>query len=132
MDSENSEVFGDIETLKERIDGINLENENIATKTEKIKEKLERETYLFKGSDFFSSSWISYLGRYEIMAWKYLEIIKTKIKEKNEYCTNEDSTTLNIISLQNLYLPQYELTWTTKLDTPTATIDYDIVLIPIQ
>jgi hypothetical protein len=24
------------------------------------------------------------------------------------------------------------LTWTTKLDTPTATIDYDIVLIPIQ
>lgn len=132
MDSENSEVFGDIETLKERIDGINLENENIVTKTEKIKEKLERETYLFKGSDFFSSSWISYLGRYEIMAWKYLEIIKTKIKEKNEYCTNEDSTTLNIISLQNLYLPQYELTWTTKLDTPTATIDYDIVLIPIQ
>lgn len=132
MDSENSELFADIETLKERIDGIDLENEDIVIKTEKIKEKLERETYLFKGSDFFSSSWISYLGRYEIMAWKYLEIIKTKIKEKNEYCTNEDSTTLNIISLQNLYLPQYELTWTTKLDTPTATIDYDIVLIPIQ
>ena len=131
-DSENSELFAGIENLKKRIDWIDLDNENMVVKTEKIKEKLERETYLFKGSDFFSSSWISYLWRYEIMAWKYIEVIKTKIKEKNEYCTNEDSITFNIVSLPNVYLPQYELGWTTKLDTPTATIDYDIVLIPIQ
>jgi chromosome segregation ATPase len=46
--SENSELFANIENLNKRIDGIDLENKDMTIKTEKIKEKLERETYLFK------------------------------------------------------------------------------------
>ena len=55
-----------------------------------------------------------------------------RIIEKNEYVENEDMEVhaYNLHISDGIFIPEYELIGTTKLDTPTATIDRTFTLLP--
>ena len=62
----------------------------------------------------------------------YLMIMNTKVGEHNEYVTNKDELIMEKIHVEGQhYVPFYKLDWGTELDTPTATIYYDLVFIPM-
>lgn len=62
----------------------------------------------------------------------YLMIMKTEVWEHNEYVTNQDELLMDKIHVEGQhYVPFYKLEWGTELDTPTATIYYDLIFIPI-
>ena len=61
----------------------------------------------------------------------YLMILNTKVWEHNEYVTNKDELITEKIKVSWPYVPFYKLEWGTELDTPTATIYYDLIFIPI-
>ena len=59
-------------------------------------------------------------------------IMNTKVGEHNEYVTNKDELIMEKIHVEwQHYVPFYKLEWGTELDTPTATIYYDLVFIPM-
>jgi hypothetical protein len=59
-------------------------------------------------------------------------IMNTKVGEHNEYVTNKDELIMEKIHVEwQHYVPFYKLEWGTELDTPTATIYYDLVFMPM-
>ena len=62
----------------------------------------------------------------------YLMIARYVVWEHNEYVDNKDDIVFEKIHVEGQhYVPFYKLEWGTELDTPTATIYYDLIFIPI-
>lgn len=62
----------------------------------------------------------------------YLLNAKYTVWEHNEFVTNKDDLVFEKIHVEwQHYVPFYKLEWGTELDTPTATIYYDLIFMPI-
>ena len=62
----------------------------------------------------------------------YLLIAKYVIWEHNEYVNNQNDIVFEKIHVEGQnYVPFYQLYWGTELDTPTATVYYDLVFMPL-
>jgi hypothetical protein len=98
----------------------------------KIWQKITKEPRVFSGQSFVSWNWISALTWLKVPDGNYIVSEVLRIVEKNEYVENEDMEVhaYNLHVSDNLFVPEYDLIGTSKLDTPTATIDWTFTLMP--
>lgn len=114
---------------------IELQNWTILKLQEQMKElekKITKQPRVFHDKCFISWRENAWLWMYELPDWDYLMTLNIKIWEHNEYVENKDGLIVEKIHVEdNYYVPFYKLEWGTELDTPTATIYYDLIFMPI-
>lgn len=97
-----------------------------------LEKKITKQPMVFHDKWFISWRESSGLWMINIPDGDYLMIMNTKVGEHNEYVTNKDELIMEKIHVEGQhYVPFYKLEWGTELDTPTATIYYDLVFIPM-
>ena len=100
-------------------------------KVSEIEKKIKKQPRVFHDKIFISWNEETMFGVYNIPDGDYLQILNIKIWEHNEYCENKDEIIVDKIHSQDWLTPQYRLYGWTELDTPTATVFYDLILIPL-
>ena len=135
IDSQNEEisslykVIADLKTTVETLSGTIL---HLQEQTSLIQKKITKQPMVFHDKWFISWRESSGLWMINIPDGDYLMIMNTKVGEHNEYVTNKDEFIMEKIKVEGQhYVPFYKLEWGTELDTPTATIYYDLVFIPM-
>ena len=130
--SELKELYKAIADAKSVIE---LQSGTILKLQEQVKElekKVTKQPMVFHDKWFISWRESSGLWMIELQDGDYLMIAKYVVGEHNEYVTNQDELLMDKIHVEwQHYVPFYKLEWGTELDTPTATIYYDLVFIPI-
>lgn len=121
-------VIADQKTRIETLSGTMLKLQETINE---IQKKVTKQPTIIHDKCFISWRESCGLWVFDIQAWDYLMLLKTVVGEHNEYVTNEDGLVIEKINVSWPYIPFYKLEWGTELDTPTATIYYDLVLIPI-
>ena len=96
-----------------------------------LEKKTTKQPMVFHDKQFISWRESCWLRVCDIPSGDYLMLLNTKVGEHNEYVNNEDGLIMEKIHVSGPYIPFYKLEWGTELDTPTATIYYDLVFIPI-
>ena len=97
-----------------------------------LEKKITKQPMVFHDKWFISWRESSGLWMINIPDGDYLMIMNTKVGEHNEYVINEDELIMDKIHVEGQhYVPFYKLEWGTELDTPTATIYYDLVFMPL-
>lgn len=122
-------VIADLKTTVETLSGtiIHLQDE-----MKLIQKKITKQPMVFHDKWFISWRESSGLWMINIPDGDYLLIAKYVVWEHNEYVTNQDEILMDTIHVEGQhYIPFYKLEWGTELDTPTATIYYDLVFIPM-
>lgn len=100
--------------------------------TKQISQKLTKQPTVIHDKCFISGRESAWLWMINLEDGDYLMIMKVIIWEHNEYVTNSDQLFMEKIYVEwQHYVPFYKLEWGTELDTPTATIYYDLVFMPI-
>ena len=114
---------------------IELQSGTILKLQEQVKElekKVTKQPMVFHDKWFISWRESSGLWMINLPDGDYLMIAKYVVWEHNEYVTNQDELLMDKIHVEGQhYVPFYKLEWGTELDTPTATIYYDLVFLPI-
>ena len=130
--SEIKELYKAIADAKSVIE---LQSGTILKLQEQVKElekKVTKQPMVFHDKWFISWRESSGLWMIELQDGDYLMIAKYVVGEHNEYVTNQDELLMDKIHVEwQHYVPFYKLEWGTELDTPTATIYYDLVFLPI-
>ena len=130
--SELKELYKAIADAKNTIE---IQNWTILRLQEQVKlleKKVTKQPTVIHDKWFVSGRESAWLWMVNIQDWEYLLIMNTKVWEHNEYVENKDELIVEKIHVQGQhYVPFYKLEWGTELDTPTATIYYDLVFIPI-
>lgn len=122
-------VIADLKTTVETLSGTIL---HLQEQTSLIQKKITKQPMVFHDKWFISWRESSGLWMINIPDGDYLMIMNTKVGEHNEYVTNKDEFIMEKIKVEGQhYVPFYKLEWGTELDTPTATIYYDLVFIPM-
>jgi len=122
-------VIADLKTTVETLSGTIL---HLQEQTLLIQKKIAKQPMVFHDKWFISWRESSGIGMIDISDGDYLLIMNTKVGEHNEYVTNRDELIMEKIHVEGQhYVPFYKLEWGTELDTPTATIYYDLVFIPM-
>jgi chromosome segregation ATPase len=121
-------VIADQKTRIETLSGTMLKLQETINE---IQKKVTKQPTIIHDKTFISWRESCGLWVFDIQAWDYLMLLKTVVGEHNEYVTNEDGLVIEKINVSWPYIPFYKLEWGTELDTPTATIYYDLVLMPI-
>ena len=122
-------VIADLKTTVETLSGTIL---HLQEQTSLIQKKITKQPMVFHDKWFISWRESSGLWMIDIPDGDYLMIMNTKVGEHNEYVTNKDELIMEKIHVEwQHYVPFYKLEWGTELDTPTATIYYDLVFIPM-
>lgn len=122
-------VIADLKTTVETLSGTIL---HLQEQTSLIQKKITKQPMVFHDKWFISWRESSGLWMINIPDGDYLMIMNTKVGEHNEYVTNKDELIMEKIKVEGQhYVPFYKLEWGTELDTPTATIYYDLVFIPM-
>lgn len=122
-------VIADLKTTVETLSGTIL---HLQEQTSLIQKKITKQPMVFHDKWFISWRESSGLWMINIPDGDYLMIMNTKVGEHNEYVTNCDQLIMDKIKVEGQhYVPFYKLEWGTELDTPTATIYYDLVFIPM-
>ena len=129
---EKVQLLQEANKLREKVE---MQNGQIVDHEElinKLQQKTSKEPRVFRGQTFVSWNWISALTWLKVPDGDYIVSEVLKIVEKNEYVENEDMEVhaYNLHVSDNLFVPEYDLQGTTKLDTPTATIDRTFTLLP--
>ena len=122
-------VIADLKTTVETLSGtiIHLQDE-----MKLIQKKITKQPMVFHDKWFISWRESSGLWMINVPDGDYLLIAKYVVWEHNEYVTNCDQLMMDTIHVEGQhYIPFYKLEWGTELDTPTATIYYDLVFIPM-
>ena len=122
-------VIADQKTTIETLSGTML---RLQEQMKELEKKITKQPIVFHDKCFIS--WRESCGLwwvYDIPDWEYLMLLNIKIWEHNEYVTNQDELLMDKIHVSWHYVQFYKLEWGTELDTPTATIYYDLVFIPI-
>ena len=96
-----------------------------------LEKKTTKQPMVFHDKQFISWRESAGLRVCDIPDGEYLMLLNTKVWEHNEYVNNEDGLIMEKIHVSGPYIPFYKLEWGTELDTPTATIYYDLVFMPI-
>ena len=126
------ELYKEIATLKTKLelhDGTIL---HLQEQTSLIQKKITKQPMVFHDKWFISWRESSGLWMINVPDGDYLLIAKYVVWEHNEYVTNRDQLMMDTIHVEGQhYIPFYKLEWGTELDTPTATIYYDLVFIPM-
>lgn len=122
-------VIADLKTTAETLSGTIL---HLQEQTSLIQKKITKQPMVFHDKWFISWRESSGLWMINVPDGDYLMIMNTKVGEHNEYVTNKDELIMEKIKVEGQhYVPFYKLEWGTELDTPTATIYYDLVFIPM-
>lgn len=122
-------VIADLKTTVETLSGTII---HLQEQTSLIQKKITKVPMVFHDKSFISWRESSGLWVFELNDGDYLMILKTIVWECNEYVVNQDDIVFDIIHVEGQhYIPFYKLEWGTELDTPTATIYYDLVFIPM-
>ena len=98
---------------------------------EELEKKITKQPRVFRDKIFISWHEEVMLGVFDIPDWDYLLISTIEIGEHNEYCENKDWVMIDKIHIQDWFTPRYQLFWGTELDTPTATVYYTLLLMPL-
>ena len=129
---ESKELYKAIADAKNVIE---LQSGTILKLQEQVKlleKKITKQPMVFHDKWFISWRESSGLWMINIPDGDYLMIMNTKVGEHNEYVINKDELIMEKIHVEGQhYVPFYKLEWGTELDTPTATIYYDLVFIPM-
>lgn len=121
-------VIADLKTTVETLSGTILQ---LQKKNKEIEQKLTVQPRVFNDKIFISWREEVMLGLYDIPDWDYLCITSLRIWEHNEYVNNKDEVLIDKIHVEDWFTPKYQLYWGTELDTPTATVYYTLLLMPI-
>ena len=122
-------VIADLKTTVETLSGTIL---HLQEEMKLIQKKITKQPMVFHDKWFISWRESSGLWMINIPDGDYLLIAKYIVWEHNEYVTNCDQLMMDTIHVEGQhYIPFYKLEWGTELDTPTATIYYDLVFIPM-
>lgn len=122
-------VIADLKTTVETLSGTIL---HLQEQTSLIQKKIAKVPMVFHDKWFISWGESSGLWMINIPDGDYLMIAKYIVGEHNEYVTNQNEILMDTIHVEGQhYIPFYKLEWGTELDTPTATIYYDLVFIPM-
>lgn len=135
---QNGEQFDLINELNKKIWNENNTIESMSgtilhqwKKLNEIQQKLMVQPMVFNDKSFISwYEWVI-LDSIDIPSWEYLVISKFKVGEHNEYVENKDEILFDKVHVEGGYDIWYQLEWNwTDLDTPTATIYYNLIFIP--
>ena len=122
-------VIADLKTTVETLSGTII---HLQERTSLISKKTAKQPSVFHDKCFISWRESSGLWMINIPDGDYLMIAKYVVWEHNEYVTNQNELLMDTIHVEGQhYIPFYKLEWGTELDTPTATIYYDLVFIPM-
>ena len=122
-------VMADLKTTVETLSGTIL---HLQEQTSLIQKKITKQPTIIHDKCFISGRESSGIWMIDISDGDYLLIMNTKVGEHNEYVINKDELIMEKIYVEGQhYVPFYKLEWGTELDTPTATIYYDLVFIPM-
>lgn len=122
-------MIADLKTTVETLSGTIL---HLQDEMKLIQKKITKQPMVFHDKWFISWRESSGLWMINIPDGDYLLIAKYVVWEHNEYVTNCDQLMMDTIHVEGQhYIPFYKLEWGTELDTPTATIYYDLVFIPM-
>lgn len=122
-------VVADLKTTIEVQQGVILHQQE---QTKQIRQKITKEPTVIHDKCFISWREASGLWMIDIPDWDYLLIAKYVVWEHNEFVTNQNELIMDKIHVEGQhYIPFYKLEWGTELDTPTATIYYDLVFMPL-
>lgn len=127
-----TQVLQEIKVLREALEVLSGTITHQAEQITKLEERAKKEPRVFSWQTFISWNGASGLTAINIPNGNYIVSEVTKIVEKNEYVENEDReiNAYNLHVTEWVFIPEYELIGTTKLDTPTATVDRTFTLIP--
>ena len=129
---EKKEMYKMIADLKTTIETLSGTIIHLQEQTSLIQKKITKVPMVFHDKWFISWRESSGLWMVNIPDGDYLMIAKYIVGEHNEYVTNQDELLMDTIHVEGQhYIPFYKLEWGTELDTPTATIYYDLVFIPM-
>lgn len=121
----------DIKNINLMIEKLSDTINHLEEKLNEFEKKLTKQPRIFKDKIFISWNEEVMLGLYDVPDWDYLCITNIEIWEHNEYCLNKDWVMIDKIHVQDWFTPRYQLYWGTELDTPTATVYYALLLIPM-
>lgn len=129
--SELKELYKVIADAKTTIETLSWTILHLQEQVKLLEKKTTKQPMVFHDKQFISWRESSWLRVCDIPSGDYLMLLNTKVGEHNEYVNNEDGLIMEKIHVSGPYIPFYKLEWGTELDTPTATIYYDLVFIPI-
>lgn len=130
--SEIKQLYKVIADLKTTVETLSWTILHLQDEMKLIQKKITKQPMVFHDKWFISWRESSGLWMINIPDGDYLMIMNTKVGEHNEYVTNCDQLIMDKIKVEGQhYVPFYKLEWGTELDTPTATIYYDLVFIPM-
>lgn len=129
--SELKELYKAIADAKTTIETLSGTILHLQEQVKLLEKKTTKQPMVFHDKQFISWRESCGLRVCDIPSGDYLMLLNTKVWEHNEYVNNEDGLIMEKIHVSGPYIPFYKLEWGTELDTPTATIYYDLVFIPI-
>lgn len=130
--TELKELYKVIADLKTTVETLSWTILHLQEQTSLIQKKITKQPTIIHNKCFISGRESSGIWMIDISDGDYLLIMNTKVGEHNEYVTNKDELIMEKIHVEGQhYVPFYKLEWGTELDTPTATIYYDLVFIPM-
>ena len=129
--SELKELYKAIADAKTTIETLSWTILHLQEQVKLLEKKATKQPMVFHDKQFISWRESAGLRVCDIPSGDYLMLLNTKVGEHNEYVNNEDGLIMEKIHVSGPYIPFYKLEWGTELDTPTATIYYDLVFIPI-
>ena len=122
-------MIADLKTMVETQSGTIL---HLQEEMKLIQKKITKVPMVFHDKWFISWRESSGLWMINVPDGDYLLIAKYVVWEHNEFVTNQNELLMDTIHVEGQhYIPFYKLEWGTELDTPTATIYYDLVFIPM-
>ena len=129
--SELKELYKAIADAKTTIETLSWTILHLQEQVKLLEKKATKQPMVFHDKQFISWRESSWLRVCDIPDGEYLMLLNTKVWEHNEYVENEDGLIIEKVHVSWNYVPFYKLVWGTELDTPTATIYYDLVFIPL-
>lgn len=129
--SELKELYKAIADAKTTIETLSWTILHLQEQVKLLEKNTTKQPMVFHDKQFISWRESTGLRVCDIPSGDYLMLLNTKVGEHNEYVNNEDGLIMEKIHVSGPYIPFYKLEWGTELDTPTATIYYDLVFIPI-
>lgn len=122
-------LIADLKTVQDMHSGTILQLQNA---TKQISQKITKQPIVIHDKWFISGHEPAGLWMINLPDWDYLLNAKYTVWEHNEYVTNKDDLVFDKIHVEwQHYVPFYKLEWGTELDTPTATIYYDLIFMPL-
>ena len=132
MEEQINQLYKAVADVRNGRDTLNWVSLQLQSETKELRKKITKQPTVIHDKWFISGRESSWLWMININDGDYLLIAKYVIWEHNEYVENKDEILFDKIHVEwQHYVPFYKLEWGTELDTPTATIYYDLVFIPL-